>query len=76
MLPDLYASYDVIEKQKDPQDRSKLGAVLELCEQRYTELEEIVDRFVGELTIVIHDISNFPKYRDEQDVRMRAKADL
>lgn len=75
MLPDLYASYDVIEKQKDPQDRSKLGAVLELCEQRYTELEEIVDRFVGELTIVIHDISNFPKYRDEQDVRIRAKAD-
>ena len=70
MLPDLYASYDVIEKQKDPQDRSKLGAVLELCEQQYTELEEIVDRFVGELIVLIHDISNFPKYRDESDVRI------
>lgn len=70
MLPDLYASYDVIEKQKDPQDRSKLGAVLMLCEQQYTELDEIVDRFVGELTALIHDISIFPKYRDETDVRM------
>lgn len=68
MLPDLYASYDVIEKEKDPQDRTKLGAVLELCEQRYTELEEIVDRFVGEITVLVDTISHFPKYRDASDV--------
>ena len=73
MLPDIYASYDVRERQKDPQDRTKLGAVLELCEQRYSELEEIVDRFVGEITVLVNTIAQFPKYRDAKDVRGSAR---
>ena len=68
MLDNLYVSYDVYEQKKDPNDRSKLGAELILCKEKYTDLEEIVDRFVGSITQLVSDITVFDKYVDKDDV--------
>ena len=68
MLDNLYVSYDVYEDKKDPNDRSKLGAVLILCREKYTDLEEIVDRFVSSITQLVSDIIAFDKYVDKDDV--------
>ena len=68
MLDTLYVSYDINEMEKDPSDPSKLGRILILCERRYTELDEIVDRFVEMMTVLVNDIIAFPKYRPLNDV--------
>ena len=68
MLEDLYVSYDITEKDKDPTDPSKLGHRLLLCEHRYSELDEIVDRFIESITIVVSSITSFSKYRNLTDV--------
>ena len=68
MLDNLYVSYDVYEQKKDPNDRSKLGAELILCKEKYTDLEEIVDRFVGSITQLVSYITVFDKYVDKDDV--------
>ena len=33
----------------------------------------IVDRFVGEITVLVNTIAQFPKYRDAKDVRGSAR---
>ena len=68
MLDDLFVSYDITEKDKDPNDPSKLGRRLLLCERHYSELDEIVDRFIESITIVVSSITSFPKYRNLMDV--------
>lgn len=70
MLNDLYVSYDVYEHKKDPSDRSKLGAVLELCKEKYIDLEEIVDRFVGSVSQLVNDVTCYAKYIDKKDVAL------
>lgn len=69
-MEDLYISYDVYEHKKDPTDRSKLGAVLELCRETYTDLEEIVDRFVGSISQLVSDVTCYEKYVNKTDVFM------
>ena len=68
MLDNFYLSYDIIEEQKDPEDPLKLGKILRLCEQKYTDLEEIVERFAGEISHVVNTVVSFSKYVDKNDV--------
>ena len=75
-MNNLYISYDVYEHQKDPEDRSKLGAVLELCKEKYTDLEEIVDRFIGSISQLVSDISRYEKYVEKTDVVVTAEYDV
>ena len=68
MLDNFYLSYDIMEEQKDPEDPLKLGKILRLCDQKYTDLEEIVERFAGEISHVVNSIVSYSKYVNASDV--------
>ena len=73
MLSDYYVSYDVLESNKDPEDRTKLGKELSLCGEVYTELDEIVDRFVNPITVLVSAIQQYEKFVLLGDVGARAR---
>ena len=62
MLEDYYVSYDVFESKKDPSDRTMLGKELSLCGEVYTELDEIIDRFIGQITVLVSSIQLYEKF--------------
>lgn len=64
----MLANFDIEEDQKDPEDPSKLGAVLRLFETAYADLEEIIARFVEPIVILVESISHYSKYLELPDV--------
>lgn len=64
----MLATFEIDEEEKDPENPAGLGKKLVLCGTTYTDLEEIIARFVEPLVSLVDAISRYSKFADLPDV--------
>lgn len=72
MCDAVLATFEIDEDEKDPENPTALGKKLRLCGTTYTDLEEIIARFVEPVASLVDAISRYAKFEDLPDVRRPA----
>lgn len=68
----MLATFEIDEEAKDPENPAALGKRLRLCGTTYTDLEEVIARFVEPVAALVDAISRYAKFDDLPDVRCPA----